>query len=302
MSDLNIGLIGMPFYTARLEKELKDYDPMLKVKAFNTYTSRLGKLTFALKAPFLDAVFSVNGDNRKSKAFSWAKRNGVRLIMNWSGTDVITCTENFKRGDVDQELVDYAEHTCQCSWIQDELKLIGIKAKIIQFQAYQVSAKPAVPKQLKVLCRISQDRPEFYGMRELITLAELHPEVQFTAVGMQSYSQHVPANIDLKGWVSDMDVLFNDHLVALRFPVHDGLSPFVMESLSNSLHVLYRFPFKYTLHTPNLDSLKQQFEKLKNQYQSGNLTWNEAGRDLIKEEFSEKRVFSAFVEYLQGAD
>jgi hypothetical protein len=288
----------MPFYTARLEKELKEFEPRTLVKSFNTYTSLVGKLHYSIRVPSLDVVFSVNGDNRKSRAFSWAKNNHVRLIMNWSGTDVLTCTENFKRGDVDQELVDYAEHTCQCSWIQEELKAIGIAAEIIQFQAYQVMPASTLPATLKVLCRISQDRPDFYGMKELIALANSHPDIEFTAIGISTYSEALPANITLKGWVDDMDALFQKHLVSLRFPIHDGLSPFVMESLARGLHVLYRFPFDEVIHAPDLDSLQRELSVLKEKFEKKELGWNQAGMNLIKEEYSERKVFEEFTQFL----
>ena len=298
MNKLGIGLIGMPFYTARLEKELKGFDPLMLVKSFNTYTSLVGKLHYSITVPSLDVIFSVNGDNRKSRAFSWAKNNHVRLIMNWSGTDVLTCIENFKRGEVDQELVDYAEHTCQCSWIQEELKTIRIKAKIIQFQAYQGAPSSSLPSRVKVLCRISQDRPDFYGMKQLVALAQSHAEIEFTAIGINTYSESLPPNIILKGWVDDMDALFQEHLIALRFPEHDGLSPFVLESLARGLHVLYRFPFDEVIHTPDLESIQRELTVLKEKFKKKELGWNQSGMNLIREEFTERKVFEEFTRYL----
>jgi len=298
MTKGKLGIIGMPFYSARLENDLRDYDSGLTVKAFDTYTLWYGKASYALHVKGLDLVFSINGDNRKSRAFTWAMKNKVPLVMNWSGTDVLTCKENFKRGDWDRALVDYARHTCQCSWIQEELKEIGIHAQIIQFQYFKVKENLQVPQTLMVLCRISQDRPDFYGMKELIALAQAHPEIKFTVVGADSYRKALPSNIEMKGWVQDMDACLREHLICLRFPLHDGLSPFILESLSYGRHCLYRFAFKGCIHIPDTDVLFKEFLKLKERFQAGSLGLNQEGTDLISTDFEQKNVYEKLLIFL----
>ncbi len=281
-----------------MEKELRDYDPEIPAKSFDTYTSLMGKLKYFLATPFLDAIFSINGDNRKSRAFSWAKKNNVPLVMNWSGTDVLTCTDNYERGEVDQELVNYAKHTCQCAWIKSELSLIGIEARILQFQYYKL--RPAVvPKgKLKVLSRIRQDNPDFYGMSELIKLAGIFPEISFSAVGISSIDREIPDNLELISWVDDMEAVYDDHTVSLRFPLHDGLSPFVLESLARGKHVLYRFPVEGARHTPDLQSMTDVLRELEEKFKAGTLSSNEEGQEYIEREFNEKKVFDSLLDFI----
>lgn len=293
-----LGIIGLKFYARRMEKELRDYNPEIPAKSFDTYTSFIGKLKYFLSTPRLDAIFSINGDNRKSRAFSWAKKNNVPLVMNWSGTDVLTCIENYKRGEVDQDLVNYAKHTCQCEWIKGELSLIGIEARILQFQYYKL--KPAVnPKgKLKVLSRIHQDSPDFYGMSELIVLAGLFPEISFSAVGISSIDREIPENLKLISWVDDMEAVYDDHMISLRFPLHDGLSPFVLESLARGKHVLYRFPVEGARHTPDLQSMTDVLRELEAAFNSGTLGPNLKGQEYIEREFNEKKVFDSLLDFI----
>ncbi|MBL1281160.1 MAG: hypothetical protein COA33_012855 [Fluviicola sp.] len=250
----------------------------------------------------MDCIYSINGTISTSRVFDRAFSNGIPVVMNWVGTDVIKAQEAFKLGVFREEYLKNAIHFCEVEWIKEELKEIGIEAKIVSFVAFDKSldSKQAPSDKLNVLSYIPSNRAGFYGMTAFLNLAKSFPQVNFIIAGSEGKNyEPLPINVKALGWVENMDEVFNYSQVCLRFPEHDGLSIFILESLARGKNVLYKYPFNFCNHCPDEKTLKKQLALIEKDFRDGVSIDNPGGADFIKNNYSFNSVYGTIVKELK---
>ena len=285
-------VIGLPYFGKQLVRDLKSYDSSIQVVYLNTYYSKLDRFKFLLFLPFYQTVLSINGSTSKSSAFDLAIRWKKKLFMIWVGSDVLLAKENHQHQSEIQVYKTYAKHLCEVSWIQQELAAISIPATVAPFVSFdkQFTATTQDSKELKALIYIAQDKEQFYGIEWIIEASKQLPKVQFTIVGSEGKGFEVSANIKFKGWVKDMNPLFQEHDVCIRIPEHDGLSVFVLESLARGKQVIYRYPFNHTHYAPDEMALVDSLKILETQKASGQDLVHHEGIHFIQDHYQSHQV------------
>ena len=293
---MKILIVGLPLFAERLQKELTAFDTANSYYQLNTYYSRKDKLKAFFMMPFMDVVFSINGTTSKSGVIDLALFFKKRVQFNWVGTDVLKALANKNRNE---KYISDVEHYCEVEWIQEELKPIGINAKLMNFVAFERAFDiPVLAKdQLNVLSYISDKRADFYGINEFLTLAKHFPSVNFYIAGTkaENYSP-LPPNVQALGWVENMNELFDKVHVTLRFPEHDGLSSFILESLARGKQVIYKYPFNHCLSCESLDEMIETIEKIKSDFDNGKDLVNIEAKQFINEHFSKEKIFGDLIE------
>lgn len=293
---MKILIVGLPLFAERLQKELSLYDTTNSYYQLNTYYSRKDKIKAFFMIPFMDVVFSINGTTSKSRVIDLALFLRKRVQFNWVGTDVLKAIANPNRN---KKYLSRVEHYCEVEWIQEELKPIGINAKLMNFVAFEKSFEnPTLnEKQLNVLSYISEKRADFYGINEFLALAKNFPTVNFFIAGTKAEQYApLPENVQALGWVENMGALFDKVHVTLRFPEHDGLSSFILESLARGKQVIYKYPFNHCLCCESLDDMIQTVDKIKSDFESGNDLINNEAKHFINEHFSKEKIFGGLIE------
>jgi hypothetical protein len=299
---MKILIVGLPLFAKRLAEKLSAFDPSNRYVFLNTYYSKKDQLKALFHLPTADLVFSINGTLTKSRLFTSAFRKKIPVIMNWVGTDV-----QVARSAVESKTaIDYyrteAVHFCEVKWIKEELAALHIDAKIQNFAAFPITNAlvPFNTEQLSVLTYINDARSAFYGMKEILALAERFPTIHFYIVGTTGANyEPLPDNVHAVGWVENMSDYFAICQVAIRFPEHDGLATFVLESLAKGKHVLYKYPFDFCRHTPTFELLKAEMEKLQVEFELGKLQPNTQGVEFIKSTFNEQVIFGSLIASIQ---
>lgn len=300
---MNVLIIGLPLFTQRLVDQLNATHDGNKYKRFDTYYKKWDKLRFAYYLQNADLVYSINGAICESGAFDRVLKQGKKLVMHWVGTDVITAKKNFENGKINQDYIDKATHFCEVGWIQEELKEIGIEAKILNFISFTGQDHvSAFPDRFSALTYISSGREEFYGIKEIYALAEAMPEIQINVAGIDSYGKmSKPGNVNLLGWVDDMSKRVDESVVCIRLAEHDGLSGFVLEALSQARQVIYRFDFNYCINAKNSEELVAAVTDLKNQFDANTLQLNTRGAEFIKKDFNREFILSNLAAEFESA-
>ena len=291
-------LVGLPLFAKRLHAALENKLIDWEVIHLDTYTSRFDKIRAVFLLPNADIVYSINGTITGSKVFDIALRNRVKCIMHWVGTDVLNAIQAHKSGDFRLDFIEKVHHLCEVDWIQDELKPIGIHAKILNFASFNHSFEIQVPKgkKLRLLTYMSDARAEFYGLPKVIELAKVFPEVSFTIVGAKASDFHpLPKNVEALGWVENIDFHFDNSHATIRIPKHDGLSNFVLESLARGKHVLYNHPYSHCNFCPTHENLEQAIRQLKQTVEQDTFKPNLAGKQFVEREFNSNYVFSQLI-------
>ncbi|MFT5778964.1 MAG: hypothetical protein ACI837_001921 [Crocinitomicaceae bacterium] len=296
---MRVVVVGLPLFAKRLKDGLTRFDPTNKYLHFDTYYSKKDKIKARLQIPRADCVFSINGTIESSGVFDLALKKNVPLVMNWVGTDVLKAIDAYKNSRHQQHYIDKAIHFCEVDWIQEELREIGIEAEVVNFAAFdkRYELMDAPGNILKVLSYIPGNRSDFYGMQTFIRLAEKFPEAEFSIAGTEGLDyQPLPANLKALGWVKDMDALYKQIHVCVRYTEHDGLSTFILEALARGKQVLYKNPYNHCMHCPDELELEKQLNALHLKLKAGESLVNKAGATFIKNHFNEECIFGDMIE------
>lgn len=299
MGKMKVIVVGLPLFSKRLAIALKKFDPENEYISLDTYYNRWDKLKAYFKIPHTDIVVSINGTIQTSRVFDRAFEKGVPVIMNWVGTDVLKSIEAFKSGNYRKEYISKAIHFCEVSWIKDELKQIGVEAEIVNFAAFdkKYDATISPNKQFTALTYIPEKRSQFYGMLSILKIAEKVPEIQFVIAGTTANDfQPLPANVTALGWVSNMNEVFDDAHVCIRFPEHDGLSTFILEGLARGKQVIYKYPFDYCQVAKDEQELFERLKEFESQFKRGTWKINDGGINFIQTHFNENVIIGGLID------
>lgn len=301
---MKIVVVGLPLFAQRLATALREYAPENKVIHLDTYYKKTDQLKALWHVPRADCLVSINGSLSRSRVFDLAFKYKVPLIMNWVGTDVLKAIQAYKEERHLQHYIDKAIHFCEVDWIKAELTEIAIDADVVNFAFFKQTfeLKKAKSKELTVLSYISSKRSDFYGMPTMIRMAEKLPSINFLIAGTngEEYAP-LPSNMKALGWVSNMDEVFDQAQVCVRFTEHDGLSNFILESLARGKSVIYKNQFNHCEYCPNEDALQESIISFDQAWQNGDDLLNIEGSNFIKNEFNEEVILGGFLERIKQA-
>jgi glycosyltransferase involved in cell wall biosynthesis len=295
---VRIVIVGLPLFAKRLKEGLTRFDPHNKYIHLDTYYNKKDKIKARLQIPRADCVFSINGNIEASGVFDLAFKKNIPLVMNWVGTDVLKAIDAYKNSRHQQHYIDKAIHFCEVEWIKEELKVIGIDAEVRNFAAFDKTyeLKEVVGDKLRVLSYIPEIRSDFYGMPTIIQLAQKFPEMEFAIAGTEGLSyQPLPENLKALGWVKDMDAVYQETHVCIRYTEHDGLSTFILEALARGKQVLYNNPYDHCVYCPNETLLETQLTEMTRKLAAGESLINREGAIFIKNQFNEECIFGDMI-------
>jgi hypothetical protein len=294
-----ISFIGRPIFVGKLVEHLNEYNDTHVyhiIKGDGSFWQRINMLFHLVSS---DIVFSMAGAIYRNRFISMALALRKKVAMYWIGTDVLEARESYQKGWVNSRFINQVQHLCETDWIQQELKEIGVNARIVpMFALDQVPEPVPFPPQFSILAYVGKDRETFYGMPKLIRLANDFPKVEIKIFHISEYSLALPPNIKLLGWIDDLAGEFNDCVLFLRLPEHDGLGFTVLEALSHGRYVGYSYPFDHTMHINSYDILQCKVHDLYERFNSGSLDLNLAGVEFIRENHNYPEVMRGLLEVL----
>lgn len=292
-------IIGLPLFAKRLADEMMKYDKENSYKSLNTYYNLWDKIKAPFVLYFSDVLYSINGTLDQSKLISLAFWLKKRVVMHWVGSDVTTAIKQYKSGDFNKIYFNKSEHLTVAPWLSEELKEIGLNASVMSISAYQKDFRlKSFPERFTVLSYIPENRANFYGKEQILKLANELPEVKFIVVGSLKETE-LPANIDLKGWVNNINEVIESSVVVIRYMKHDGLSQLVLESLALGRYVLYSRDQKGAIYVKNYNELYDQLLILKSAFDSGKLSHNIEGANQIRKNYNKELIFSGLKRFLE---
>jgi hypothetical protein len=291
-------IVGLPLFAKRLSEALRSRMHGWDVIHLDTYSSNIDKIKAWFLIPRADVIYSINGTLGRSKVFDLALKHNKLSIMHWVGTDVLDARYAFESGTYKKEFVRRVVHFCEVNWIQDELQEIGIDAEILNFASFDRRFDVLSPRtnRLKLLFYSSDARADFYGLPLILDLARKFPDIDFSIVGAKAQNfEPLPQNVETHGWVDNMEHYFDACHATIRFPKHDGLSNFVLESLARAKHVLYNYPYPNCTFCPSLERLEQAVYDLRESVKTGTYEPNLSGKQFVEDEFNSEHIFGKLI-------
>lgn len=299
----SIIIVGLPLFAKRLSDALRLRMHGWDVVHLDTYSKKSDKIKAWFMIPRADVIYSINGTLGRSKVFDLAIKHNKLAIMHWVGTDVLDASSAFEKGTYKKDFVQRVVHFCEVNWIQDELQQIGVDAEILNFASFDRKFDVVYPQtnRLKILSYMSDARAEFYGLPSVIELARKFSDVDFSIVGAKAQKfQPLPQNLVAHGWVDQMEPHFDACHATIRFPQHDGLSNFVLESLARAKHVLYNHPYPNCTFCPSLVELERAVYDLREAVKLGTYQPNLNGKQFVENEFNSEHIFGKLIEKINA--
>ncbi|MBI5541115.1 MAG: hypothetical protein HY951_13700 [Bacteroidia bacterium] len=288
---MKIIVTGLPYFGRKISALLKNADAGNNYIFLNTYYSNYDRLRFLWHILTAKTVYSINGATGKSFVLSLAIKFKKRVVFHWVGSDLELARVAINNNTAEKRFIDFPVHLTDSPWYVTDLKEIGINAKYLPLLSVDKAPDSvSFPTEFNVLAYIPQDNQEFYGILSIIELAKVFPEINFNITGSSEYSVELPTNIKLLGWIKDMKPVFENTVVSIRFPKHDGLSFFVLESLLYSRYVIYNYPIDNSILAKNIEEIKSGLTELLEKFKAGKLELNIKGREFVIREFSQGNI------------
>lgn len=294
-------MTGLPYFSKILSGKLNKYDNRNKYISLNTYYSLQDRLRFLRHFMQADIIYSINGVTSGSRAIDMAIRYKKKLIMHWAGSDVMLAKEAIANNTHNPEYLEYATHLCVAPWFVDELKEIGINAVLKPICSFdRNNNRIPLPDSFSVFSYIPEGSEKNYGMDRIIALAEAFPDVPVRIAGISKYRHKVPDNIELLGWVNNMEEQYRRSILCVRLTGHDAVSFFVLEALNNQRYVAFTYDIPPVHHIGNNSDLFRVTSTLIDKFNAGELTGNYAGQEYINREYNNERILSGITEIINS--
>lgn len=293
---------GLPYFTSKFVKELKDFDMKNSFVFCDTYTSRKDKIRFFYHLFTTDVVVSFNGVTSKSKALDLALRFKKKLILQWHGTDVLMVTKNKENNLFTDKYLTNSKSFTDAVWLQKELKKQEIDADILAFKSLKVT-KNNTPFQTKnVLTYIAKGREKFYGINAIIALAHSFPETHFDIMGTDGEGQEKLKNISYLGWIPQKKAkeIRSNSAIFIRLTEHDGFSLSVMEALANGNYVIWNNPHPKCVFFDKKEDLNLKFAKLLEDIDAKKLQKSQENIAWCKENLDKDVILKKYIQTLKS--
>lgn len=237
-------------------------------------------------------VYCVGGVSKYNKIVVWAKILRKKMIIHWIGTDVLLAIEaaekglKFHKGDIE---------LAGSELLVEELKGIGIKAcriPIVPFNS-KFSLKK-YPEKHSVLVYLPEGREEFYGRKIIKELAMREPDILFHIVANNGMEDLKNDNVIFHGFLNseEMERLYEEITILVRYPEHDGMSMMVIEALGMGKHVLYKYKHPY-VETPKSEEISDIYESFKNIIDKP-ISINKEGHDFVEKFYSSENIMELY--------
>ncbi len=287
---------GLPLFAARLSDDLSKLETKVKYIYCDTYNSKWQFFRYLFLLPFAKGVISLNGVSDKSKTLSAALFFKKKIIMQWQGTDTTIALDRKKDGTIFSDYLENSIHFSDAPWLQEEVELLGYNCENLLFKHVKVSRNSTKRNKIQFMSYVAESRQAFYGMKEIITMAENFPDIVFKIVGTQKSDYDLPVNVKCLGWVKEREFaeILKESSTFLRLVEHDGLSASCIEALGYGCDVVWSLPWKYAekfnLGEDNTQMIKTLIQKIENR----NLEINQQNIDRAAEDFNFQKIISEY--------
>jgi hypothetical protein len=181
-----------------------------------------------------------------TRQLAWAPLMRVPVIRKWSGTDAYNCLldAGIRASAAELDRIVSANLAASENLVA-ELSSMGLSAQahpnvLSSPESYQPRDKTFRPR--AVLIYLPATRKEFYGYPLVQATVEKFRALEFIVVGDDSHSLANWPNVKSLGWVEDMEAIWPNVGLLLRFTEHDGMPRMVLEALARRKYVLHNHP------------------------------------------------------------
>ncbi len=290
---------GLPLFAKQIVEDMNAFQSEHRFVFCNTYYKRLDKLKFFLLMPFASMCISVNGVTDDSAALNWVIQLRKKLILLWSGTDVLLALERNSKQTMSRKYIDYALNATDSALLSSELDQLQIPHVITYFKWLPLeSLQKQTYNRIRVLSYVAKGKEDFYGWQTIRQAAIDNPLLDFVLVGTDGKDLSLPHNVTCLGWIdkTKLTQLYKECAIFLRLPKHDGFSLSVLEAIAYGAEVIWTTPMpSYVERWTEGQSINQIIDKLVSQIEARKMTSNFERQKALVKQFSRENILSGFL-------
>jgi len=167
-------------------------------------------------------------------------------VIHWVGSDIETVR---RTGNLRSRLTAArVTHLSEVEWTAGELRSYGIDSHIVPIPPRNMGQLCPLPEKFTVLLYVPRTRAKFYGCSQYLELMQHFSgrPVRFLIVGGGKVD--IPRGVDAQNleWRDDLDAVYRDATVLVRFTQRDGLSLMVLEALAYGRYVVWSQAFEWS--------------------------------------------------------
>jgi hypothetical protein len=313
---IRVALTGQPFWAGRLTALLNKHgkhrlhaiDASLRPNKWRALVETVARADVMIRVGYRPGARTKRGlafDAVWSLATLMNSR--AALAIYWIGTDVARAVEAHESGRERvraNRLTRRTEHWAGAPWFVEELRAACIAARSVLFpgQMPNVPATVELPDQFTVSSYVPDLRPDFYGSRMLLELANRFPEIRFEIFGGHGpWPEGSRSNIHFLGWQSPIEPVYERSTVVARLVEHDALGGSVREGLALARHVLYTYtvPHVHAVAFGDVDAASCVLHGLLERHRRGELSPNFAGQDYALHSFDEAALTDGLIQNIE---
>jgi len=300
-----IVILGLPYFGEMLARLLSEsgWDA-----AFLAHPGRdiRGWLALVPKLARADVVYLIG--SRIEKGSPQDRLMQLRrkpVVIHWVGTDVQIAAEEHARGRASKRIAERAVHWCDAPWLVDELTALDVRSTHVPLPIPLAAGEPSpLPAEFRVLLYLPVDAfdREVFDLETLLRLPRELPEVQFILLPSppESLPQPLPANLEARGWVTDMDAVYREISCMVRLTSHDGTSFMVVETLARGRQAIWTFPMEGAIQAERFEAVSAALRELIRQHAAGELGLNSVGREFVLKHFDAPTLLAGLDERLRA--
>lgn len=292
-----VAISGLNLFVAQVAQSVARYDPRWDPRIIRT-SVRLEVLTSMLTMIGADVWYSIGApiSDRWLHLFSRILRKP--RVIHWVGSDITSLYTNPHLRWLSTR--PNVRNLAEVDWTIEELRKLGIEATLAPLppRLPAVSEPTPLPKRFTVLLYLPKTRGEFYGRREYERLIRAFAKrgVRFLIVGGGECYAPPEADVVQLGWRVDLDEIYRDSSVLVRFTKHDGLSIMVLEALTHGRHVLWSQDFPFATQVRTYDEIAEEIELLLTLHERGELHVRLDAARYVTETYGTKRCIARLTE------
>ncbi|MBI4945988.1 MAG: hypothetical protein HY840_06265 [Bacteroidetes bacterium] len=298
---MKVLFVGLPYFAKRIVRDLNSFSPQHSFLFYDTYTSKIEQIKFAVTLPFADIVVSLNGVSDKSGSLDLTMKLKKKILMHWQGSDVLFAMEEAMKENLNKKYIDYSYNFTDAPWMREELNSIGINCGILEYKWLDVDQALVAFQSISAYSYLAKRKEVFYGWDIIMQLADKHPDIDFFIAGTDGKELDQKKNIHFLGWISQekMAELRTNNPIFLRLPKHDGYSLSVLEAMSSGNEVIWSKHHVQCHHAINLSETENAFNKAVNDLKNRNMQRNTNNMLFVKNNLSKEKILNMFIKRLE---
>lgn len=220
-----------------------------------------------------------------------------KIIVFWIGSDVLFAKDLLIPRVLTKIAGKGIDVNLTCApWLAEELSLLGLKVDgSVHLPLNCDSSLPLLlPNLPRVLIYFPKGRYHFFRGEVIEEVIRSFPEIEFWIVGDGGKPLEKHKNVRNLGRVKSMDRIYENILVLIRIPIHDGLSGMVLEALSKGRHAIYSYSFPHCRLAKTVNEVRHHLSEL-----LSSPSLNFEGAEWVRRNYAHKEILKKFSNFFK---